>query len=73
MEKETKPKLISKCKELGIRNYSSKTKPQIIALLNAYYESVPLAEPQVPETKDESTLKFIDLFCGIGGLATPKR
>lgn len=100
MEKETKPNLIAKCKELGIRNYSSKTKPQIIALLNAYYDErsvsltesqmaepqVPLAEPeplvpltgsqqvpfvepepQVPETTDDSTLKFIDLFCGIGG------
>ena len=98
MEKETKPNLIAKCKELGIRNYSSKTKPQIIALLNAYYDErsvlltesqmaepqVPLAEPQVhlaepeplvpltgsqqvSETTDDSTLKFIDLFCGIGG------
>lgn len=91
MEKETKPNLIAKCKELGIRNYSSKTKPQIIALLNAYYDErsvslvesqmtepeVPLTgsqqvpfvepEPQVHETTDDSTLKFIDLFCGIGG------
>jgi DNA (cytosine-5)-methyltransferase 1 len=80
MEKETKSNLIAKCKELGIRNYSSKTKPQIIALLNVYYDerSVPLVEPepqvpfvepepQVPETTDDSTLKFIDLFCGIGG------
>jgi DNA (cytosine-5)-methyltransferase 1 len=84
----TKPELIVRCKELGVKNYSGKTKQQIIDLINAYYEtqqsqvimqessdnnaagfSLPLDIPKenAQSTSTPGTLKFIDLFCGIGG------
>ena len=50
--KLTKNKLLDKCQELGISRCSSKTKKEIIELLLS---------------KEKDTLKFIDLFCGIGG------
>ena len=37
--KETKASLISKCKELGVKNYSNKSKPQIIELLLSHNTS----------------------------------
>jgi DNA (cytosine-5)-methyltransferase 1 len=104
-QKETKPVLIGKCKELGIKGYSGKSKPQIIELIRKHQESsaaLPLEEPQssiiirrcdsdssnenkssaqdalehplnccdlsdLSVLSDLSDLKFIDLFCGIGG------
>ena len=82
-EKQTKQTLTAKCKELGIKGYSGKTKPQLIELIDKYYAATSsqqsvadqpvLHEPSAPVTTvqetetDPSTLKFIDLFCGIGG------
>jgi len=37
--KQTKPELIAKCKEQGVRNYSGKTKSQIIELLETHLGS----------------------------------
>lgn len=77
LSKQTKPILIAKCKELGVKNYSGKTKPQIISLIlshnspepepsiNTHTESSPFEQPQ-PQLND-GKIKFIDLFCGIGG------
>ena len=53
-----KAELFKKCEELNIPSYKYKSKPQLIELIAKY--SV-LSEPIKP------TLKFIDLFCGIGG------
>jgi len=83
---ETKPNLIAKCKELGIKGYSGKTKSQLLALLvlnkelakdttkdpvptqplNIIKEQSQEQTHQIPIT-NPTTLKFIDLFCGIGG------
>jgi DNA (cytosine-5)-methyltransferase 1 len=55
-----KSELLIKCKELNIRNYSSKNKDELIKLiLNINIEQY--------ENKNVNSLKFIDLFCGIGG------
>ena len=69
---DSKSALISKCKELGIKGYSNKTKPQIIELINQYYSDKldpiqPKSEEILSTDTDNSPLKFIDLFCGIGG------
>jgi DNA (cytosine-5)-methyltransferase 1 len=54
--KLTKNKLLEKCQELNISRCSSKTKNEIIELILS------------KESKDKKeVLKFIDLFCGIGG------
>jgi DNA (cytosine-5)-methyltransferase 1 len=71
LSKDTKPILIARCKEFGIKNYSGKTKQQIIDLLNAHKVQSPLIQDQSNSTQLSVTsltpLKFIDLFCGIGG------
>ena len=54
----TKLELVEKCKERGIK-YSSKTKPQLIALL----QPVQILNGS---THSQSTLKMIDLFAGTG-------
>lgn len=70
--------LISICKEKGIRGYSGKTKAEIIQLITAATATAapaPVPEPQntiittatVAETETKTELKYIDLFCGIGG------
>ena len=72
--KKTCHELVALCKENGVKGYSGKKKAEIIQLLG----SVPLdITPQtaivdetivnlIPKT-DIATIKFIDLFCGIGG------
>ena len=52
----TRDELIAMCKERKIKGYSGLKKNDILKLL-----ALPQALPQDP------TLKFIDLFCGIGG------
>jgi DNA (cytosine-5)-methyltransferase 1 len=49
--------LIDKCKELGIKNYSSKNKSQLIELIHS--KTINKTEPK--------TIHYIDLCCGIGG------
>jgi len=58
----SKAELLQRCKELNIQKYSSKTKTQLIDLINT-------ATTATTETTTAPThsLKFIDLFCGIGG------
>ena len=50
----SKTELIKKCKELGIKGYSSKNKSQLVELINS---SQPI---------ESKTVKYIDLFCGLG-------
>ena len=57
-EKQTKQSLIAKCKELGIKGYSSKSKPQLVELIEKYnadsssqqnIETVPVIEEKISE------------------------
>lgn len=77
----SKAQLLEKCKELGITKCSSKTKPQLIELINnkntTISESVILENTVISEenvvisetiiSEEQGQLRFIDLFCGIGG------
>jgi len=72
--KETKPTLLTKCKELGIKGYSGKSKPQLLELIEKYYASSSSQQQSIPSIQQNQdpgsgsgSYKFIDLFCGIGG------
>lgn len=74
--KQTKQSLLEKCKEHGIKGYSGKTKQQLVEIINKYYASSSPSRQIINETiahspqiqpPEPGTLKFIDLFCGIGG------
>jgi DNA (cytosine-5)-methyltransferase 1 len=61
--------LCGKCKKMGLKGYKKKTKEELVLLITNFNkiiiesdsESDSESEPQI------STLKYIDLFCGIGG------
>ena len=40
IQSATKPELLSKCRELGIKKYSNKTKPELIELINAHLSNI---------------------------------
>ena len=61
---KTREELILICKENNIKRYSGKKKDDIIKLLSKVSEKNEIIEEH-PVTTDK--LKFIDLFCGIGG------
>ena len=76
----SKAQLLEKCKELGITKCSSKTKSQLIELIhnkNVVSNESESEENVVISSTEENTiiseeshsgqLRFIDLFCGIGG------
>lgn len=71
MEHLTKPELFKKCKEFGIKKYSSKNKSELIEMLEEHiltHTNLQEASTyQETSVKESNTLKFIDLFCGIGG------
>jgi DNA (cytosine-5)-methyltransferase 1 len=75
LTKYTKTELLAKCATLGITKCKSKTKPELIQLIQANYVSEPVSEPAFDSSEtiiSELVLssikyKFIDLFCGIGG------
>lgn len=73
--KKTRQELISICKEKNIKGYSSKKKEDIIQLLTNKESKEITPENAIvnnaivdiiPKT-DINNIKFIDLFCGIGG------
>ena len=66
MDKFTKPQLINKCKEMGIKGYSSKNKEELQKMIEGAMEK-PLSNSFVQEDAKPNGLRFIDLFCGIGG------
>ena len=69
----TRQILISRCKELGIKKYSSLKVDDLIKLLDDYKISTPVEIKEEKEIKNTpveiklTTYTFIDLFCGIGG------
>jgi DNA (cytosine-5)-methyltransferase 1 len=78
--KLTKPELIKKCKELNIRNYSNKKKKEIIEMIaitvttnnilvgpSVITQHVELISETLETLETLEPLKFVDLFCGIGG------
>jgi len=70
--KMKKEELLSKCNEYGIKKVKSKTKKQLIALLeeqlnNLIVSNEPTKKEETNDSLDLSCYKFIDLFCGIGG------
>lgn len=71
--KNTRDQLISICKERAIRGYSGKKRNEIIQLIissSTSSVSTPIAIPssiQHVTSSDVDHIKFIDLFCGIGG------
>jgi len=73
LNKETKSALIEKCKQLGIKGYSGQTKPQLVERIQTYLEliadikEIPLVNTSATLEPAPHSLKFIDLFCGIGG------
>ena len=68
MEHLTKPELLKKCKEFGIKKYSTKNKSELIELLEEHIlQKSTLQETFTPLQDLSDRLKFIDLFCGIGG------
>jgi len=66
MQTQSKTELIAKCKELGIRGYSSKTKTQLVNMINNYLQSQEHKYSQEQSISPDE-IRFIDLFCGIGG------
>jgi DNA (cytosine-5)-methyltransferase 1 len=58
LSKLSRIQLIDKCKELNLTKYSKKTKQELIELLCNYDNNY---------DDSDNNLKFIDLFCGIGG------
>jgi DNA (cytosine-5)-methyltransferase 1 len=67
LTKLTKTELLTMCKDIGITRCKSKKKEELISLIN---NTVNKKEESIPHTTvlgNDSSLKFIDLFCGIGG------
>lgn len=63
--KKTREELIVLCKEKGIKGYSGKKRDDIIRLLTPAIET-PQNEIIVPDEHPTHTIKYIDLFCGLG-------
>jgi len=73
--KKTREELIIICKEKGVKGYSGKKKDDIIQLLtnkplsdiNPQNAIVNTSIVDIIPTTDIKNIKYIDLFCGIGG------
>jgi len=70
LNKLTKPELLIKCQELNITRCKSKTKTQLLELIEEKIKSG-IGDTTMP-TSSSTTVssefpRFIDLFCGIGG------
>ena len=68
---KTREELIAICKETNVKGYSGKKKNELIDMLTKNFapQTISVNESIVdilPKT-DTSTIKYIDLFCGIGG------
>lgn len=66
METYSKQQLLSRCEELGIERRKSKTKRELIALINATVAESTLT---TEKASDPQRLNVIDLFCGCGGMS----
>jgi DNA (cytosine-5)-methyltransferase 1 len=69
LTKLSKAKLLEKCEELGITKCKSKNKAELINLINIKKELINKDDfdKKVNDVNHLDSLKFIDLFCGIGG------
>lgn len=83
LPKLDKQTLIDLCKKLNLKGYSGKNKQQLIELIGSVYQVPTEVQVQVQEPNDpvpvsipinsnislnqEGSLRFIDLFCGVGG------
>ena len=73
--KKSREELITICKEKNIRGYSGKKKEDIVKLLVDKLSITITPQNAIVNTSivdiilktDLSSIKFIDLFCGIGG------
>ncbi len=67
--KLSKTELLEKCATFGIHKCKSKTKSELIQLIMQTQSQSLLAQqlPALRMTANTEQLKFIDLFCGIGG------
>lgn len=66
---ESKKELLEKCMSLGITKCKSKTKSQLIQLIQnkTKHESIVQNAETFTTTTNFENYKYIDLFCGIGG------
>ncbi len=62
--KRSRTDLVEECKKYGITKYSSKTKPQLVELLEERMKQLTHTEHH---SESQRSFTFIDLFCGIGG------
>ena len=62
----SKKELIEKCKEVKIK-YSNKNKDELVSLLENQLQIQPIS---IDNNTNNNQIKFIDLFCGIGGFHT---
>ena len=71
ISKLNKSELLNKCKEMGILKCNSKNKSELIQIIQKAIipSSSSSSSSSSPDKEDTTTtkLKFIDLFCGIGG------
>lgn len=65
--KLSKVQLLVKCDELGITKCKSKTKKELIELIQKSILKPTVEIVQMPLPLPHDSFKFIDLFCGIGG------
>jgi DNA (cytosine-5)-methyltransferase 1 len=73
-----KSELIKKCKEFGIKNYSSKNKSELIEMINQFestLKNISIKKDEIIENtfiplsneNIQNNINYIDLCCGIGG------
>jgi DNA (cytosine-5)-methyltransferase 1 len=70
LQKLSKDQLLLKCSELNINKCKSKNKSVLIKLIeskNNIVQEQEINNTNIPKKKNSNKLKFIDLFCGIGG------
>jgi DNA (cytosine-5)-methyltransferase 1 len=65
--KKTCEELISLCKEKGIKGYSGKKKSAIVELLQSTIQQHAIQQPIIQPL---TTIRYIDLFCGLGAFHT---
>ena len=70
LTKLLKQELLVKCEELGISKCKSKTKSDLIQLINSK-QAISFEQPKIIIINEntKNTLNVLDLFCGCGGMS----
>lgn len=70
LTKLLKQELLVKCEQLGITKCKSKTKHDLIELINSKQEII-FEKPKtiISNENTKNTLNVLDLFCGCGGMS----